>query len=249
MEPGGTGGKAQRGRGGAVALILATVLGTGAAQAGVSGRCAVPDTYLKFSAALDRTQGLIGRRRPVRVLMFGPELEPQSADNPGLEKALEARLPGSNFEVSRDRAPGLAEDDFERLRGTVAERKPDLVVWQVGARDAMALSDVEEFETVLDQVAAWTDAVGVDLVLMDPPFVPQVRHERIYRPYVSEIDETSRTEQVPLLRRYAAMQYWNLEREKRRGPMSDLAATRPCMTELLAEAISKAPGIAAAQKR
>jgi hypothetical protein len=218
----------------------------GAAQAGVSGRCAVPDTYLKLSAALDRTGDLIGRRRPVRILMFGPELDATHAGVPTLEGALETRLPGINFEVSGDRAPGLAEDDFDRLRETVAARAPDLVVWQVGVRDAQALSNVDDFETVLDQAAAWAEAVNVDLVLMDPPFIPQIGHERIYIPYVGEIGETSRTEQVPLLRRYAAMQYWNIEREKRRGPLSDLTAKQPCVTELLAEAITRATSVAAA---
>jgi hypothetical protein len=222
---------------------------TGAAEAGVSSRCAVPDIYLKFSATLDRTQDQIVRRQPVRILMFGPELGPQPVGVPSLEAALETRLPGSSFEVSRDRASGLAEDDLERLRETVAEQEPDLVVWQVGVRDALALSNVDDFQTVLDQAAAWAEAVGVDLVLMDPPFIPHVGHERIYSPYVGEIGETARTEQVPVLRRYAAMQYWNLEREKRRGPMSDLAAKQPCMTELLAEAISRAPGMAATPKK
>lgn len=207
----------------------------------------MPDAYLKFPVVLDRTEDLIGERRPVRILVLGSDALAVPGESP-LERALEQRLPGVNIQVSEAQSAGLAEEDFERLRTMVAARTPDLVIWQVGVRDALALNNLADFEDALGDANAWFEARGLDLVLVDPPFVPQVAHERIYVPYVGEIGEMARTDGVPVLRRYAAMQYWNIEREKKRGPLSDFAAKQPCLTELLAEAITRASRATAAQK-
>jgi acyl-CoA thioesterase I len=228
---------------GALILLLAAFWTPTPASAGVSEACAVPDSYLRFpEAALDRTEALVEDRRPVRVLLIGPELAASGAASPvpALERALERRFRGIEVSVFETQTAGLADQDFERLRNEVASRSIDLVVWQVGVPDALALSDVESFEEVLNRAADWAEGRGLDIVLVDPPFVPHVGHERIYRPYVGGIGEMSQTDGVPVLRRYAAMQYWNIEREKRRRPLSDFVAKQPCVAELLAEAIWRA---------
>ncbi|MGQ4273286.1 hypothetical protein [Terrihabitans sp. B22-R8] len=252
MESIGAGGSPHWIRSSAAALICGlAIMASAPTLAGVSDRCFVPDTYLKFPTILDRTEDLVGDRRPVRILILGADLPGRAHDRSGpspLVHALEQRLPGVKFQVLEVRTAGLAEEDFERLRSAVATTNPDLVIWQVGVRDALALNDVDDFESVLDQASAWVDARGLDLVLVDPPFVPQVAHERIYVPYVGEIGEMSRTDGVAVLRRYAAMQYWNIEREKRRAPLSDFTAKQPCVTELLAEAISRASVVATGKK-
>jgi hypothetical protein len=248
MEPSGTRGSSPRHRAsrvGALTLLagvlVSALLPAAPARAGIPDRCTVPDAYLKFPAMLDRTEALIGRKRPVRILVIGAEpSQAAMGAEPPLERALEQRLPGISIHVSEARSAGLADDDFEQLRTMVAAREPDLVIWQVGVRDALALNDLGEFESTLDEASAWVEGRGLDLVLVDPPFVPQVAHERIYVPYVGEIGEKSVADGVPVLRRYAAMQYWNIEREKRRSPLSEFTAKQPCMTELLAEAISRA---------
>lgn len=188
--------------------------------------------------ALERTESRISKDRRVRVVILGTPIAPSAGAHTPLEGALERRLPGINFEVVEAPSPGVAEDDFEWLRSLVSRNAPDLVIWQVGVRDAMAASDVEEFEEVLGEASAWIDRRGPDLILVDPPFVPDVPHERLYVPYVGEIGEMSREEGVPVLRRYAAMQY--LASEAARRPA---AAGRPrCMPELMAEAIVRAVG-------
>jgi hypothetical protein len=220
-------------------IAAATLLLPGPALAAVSEGCRVPDAYLAMPSALDRTRHLVRTKKPVRVMVIGPVLGPSRGARSLLESALESRLPGINFEIIQALSPGLASDDFMRLRSLIAERSPDLVIWQVGVRDAMAASDVEEFEDVLGAASDWVDAEGLDLVLIDPPFIPHVAHERIYIPYIGEISEVSRTERVPLLRRYAAMQY--LDAEADRASLADGAQPR-CMPELVAEAIVRAVG-------
>jgi hypothetical protein len=231
--------KARRRLTAALAVGLTALCGTPvlAGSITMSDRCRVPDTYLRFATALERTGWRIGHRSPVRIYMLGP-----LTSTARFETELERRLPGINVEVTGGQQAGLADDDFEMLRTAVARLQPDLVIWQVGVRDALASSDVGDFEGVLDEANTWLEHRGVDLVLMDPPFVPHIRHERIYTPYVGEIGLVSRTEGVPVLRRYAAMQYWSLQREKLRAPPLDARALQPCVNELLAEAISRAAG-------
>ena len=224
---------------GAAGLAAAFVLSAGGAHAAVTGRCALPDAYFNILGDLDRTERLVTGRRPVRIVVLGPVIGVGEGDKPVLERALEKRLPGINFEIIQALSPGLAEDDFEHLRSLVAASTPDLVIWQVGVRDAMASSDVDDFEEVLDRAAQWIEAQGPDLILVDPPFVPHVKHERIYVPYVGEIDAMSQSEGVPVMRRYAAMQHLNSVASQNRIAPSD-AVLNPCMPEIMAEAIGRA---------
>jgi acyl-CoA thioesterase-1 len=213
-----------------LAATLAPLCSQALAAAPTAPSCRVPDTFLDVSGELDRTEALVLRKRPVRVMMLGASGIPQEV----LEQALEKRMPGSSFDVDITQSPGLIAEDFDRLRTVVVQTAPDLVIWQVGVRDAMAASDVDDFEAMLDRASDWVGQNGPDLLLVDPPFVAQVPHERIYIPYVGEIAKVSRAELIPMLRRYASMQYLS---EKADRLSTD---QRPCVPELMAEAISRA---------
>lgn len=220
----------QRLRRAASVLGVLVAASSAAAMPAAPTACGVPDRLLLLSGELDRTEALVLRKRPVRVIMLGASGISQEK----LQSALERRLPGSSFDVDVALSPGLAEDDFASLRTLVVQSAPDLVIWQVGVRDAIAASDIDDFELLLDRASDWIGARGPDLLLVDPPFVPQVQHERIYIPYVGEIAKVSREELVPMLRRYASMQYL-AEKADRIS-----ADQRPCVPELMAEAISRA---------
>jgi acyl-CoA thioesterase-1 len=207
--------------------------------AAVEDGCRVPDSYLAMPRGLERTEQLVLNKKPVRVVVIGTPMWPISSSASPLERALESRLPGINFEIMQTLSLGLAQDDFEHIRALVREKAPDLLIWQVGTRDAMANSDVEKFEDTLGKASEWIESRGPDLILVDPPFVPHVRHERIYTPYIGEIGEMSRSEGVPVLRRYAAMQYLDAEADRFR--IADDKRPR-CVPELMAEAIVRAVG-------
>jgi hypothetical protein len=195
-------------------------------MAGSSAGCRVPDSYLNFPIELDRTERSLVLKRPVRVFMLGAAM----GEGPflPLESELEERLPRVDFQLTQAASTGGAEEDFETLRTVISRTSPDLVIWQVGVSDAIAASDLADFEATLDGASDWIEKQGPDLILVDPPFVPHVKHERIYVPYVGEIGETSRTEKVPLLRRYATMQYL---------ATGNAGAAATCVPEVLAEAI------------
>ena len=69
--------------------------------------CRVPDAFLDVSGELDRTESLVLRKRPVRVMMLGTG----GISHEILEKALEAREHSLLATV-----PAMLEKRFKRLR-------------------------------------------------------------------------------------------------------------------------------------
>lgn len=223
-----------------LALAGAGLLGIGAAVAQPgpdAAPCRVPDIFLKLDHGLDRTESRIDRAAPVRLLLVGPHLDdpaPGDASRPALEAELRRRLPGVALEVFEDgQAGGLARDNFDHIRAAVKRLAPDLVIWEVGVGDALAATDPQDFARTLEKAAEWLDRRGVDLVLIDPPFVPNVRHEQLYGRIVNEIlADRDRTNVVHL---YGATTYlFSSPSSAARGHSG-----RACLPVLVAEAIAR----------
>jgi len=227
-----------RGRAGALTALALVCLVVTPALAGVTAACRVPDPYLRFPTDLKRTERLIDMKRPIRILVVGPAIEGRPVierRHPHLARALRQRLPGVAFEVLDGwHGERIAEEDFDRLRGEVAETRPDLILWQVGTPDALASSDPEEFGGVLARAAQWAKDEGIDFVFIDPPYLPHVPHEPLYGKMVLAISTVSDEGRINLFRRYAAMQYLD------RAAIRPGAPHRHCISELLAEAIMRA---------
>ncbi len=224
-----------------LAITVAALSWAPAAWSATSKTCRVPDVYLTFQSDLQRTERLVDGKRPVRILVLGPEIGAplfSERKRSRLEQELSRRLPGVPVTIVDDGpASGTADTDFERIRAEVARTEPDLLIWQVGTSDALARSDPEDFGSVLNDAVKWLKERQIDLVLLDPPFVPNVDHEHIYWKIVGKIGEISDSEGVALFRRYAATQYLEVQQEKTGNPDAGSDQPRVCMPELLAEAI------------
>lgn len=226
---------------------LAAALLWGALSSGVlaavTGSCRVPEVFLTFDSELTRTERLVDRSAPVRILLIGPRPDQQALSDrkrTRLEVELNRRLPDIAFTIV-DEGPsqGLARDDFGRIRAAVERDPPDLIVWQVGAGDALAATDPDEFALTLEQAAQWLRGRDIDLVLVDPPFVPGVGHEHLYGRIVSQIDALSDRERMNVVQQYGATSYLSSSARPADGapPGHDV---RTCMPELIAEAIVRA---------
>jgi acyl-CoA thioesterase I len=230
---------------GILAGLIAAVCAALPARAELSAVCRVPDVYLTLSNPLDHTLKRIDHARGFTVLVIGPPIGEAGGDGvPGrLERELEKRLPHLPMSIRQTRgATGLAQDDFEAIRQAFSdgEGPPDLVIWQVGVTDAITAFDVQDFGDAVDGAREWIEARGVDVILIDPPFVPNVAHEKIYWSYVGEIGAVSEEEDVPVFRRYATTRYWDIERERAGRPAGGNDMSKPCVAEVVAEAISRA---------
>lgn len=215
----------------------------------MSRLCRVPEIFLTFDSDLKRTERLVDRSQPVRILLIGPQpdrLAMSQHKRSRLEVELNRRLPDIAFTIIEEGPqPGLAREDFQRIRSAIEEFEPDLVIWQVGTGDALAATDPEDFALTLEQAADYLKGRDIDLVLIDPPFVPNVPHEKLYGRIVDQIDAVSDQEKMNVVQQYAATNYLLTH------PVSPTPApvnggtpadqrTRLCMPELVAEAIVRA---------
>lgn len=218
--------------------------------------CRVPDVLLTFDSELKRTERLVDRSQPVRILLIGPQpdrLALSQHKRSRLEVELSRRLPKIAFTIIEEGPqPGLAREDFQRIRSAIEQYEPDLVIWQVGTGDALAATDPEDFAHTLERAADFLKGRDIDLVLIDPPFVPNVRHEQLYGRIVDQIDAVSDQEKMNVVQQYAATSYLLAQPYipppaigPAGPPLPDAPSpaeqkTRLCMPELVAEAIVRA---------
>ena len=159
---------------------------------------------------------------------------------------LERRFPGVDVAVKNDGVGGeLAAATLERLKREVVDWGADLVVWQVGANDALARTDPQTFIAVLREGVEWLLQRSVEIVLVNPQFFPRVAHESAYRAYVEGVEEVATGESIPLLRQYQAMQHWAEKGAGAAGAGRDGFSGEQgsaCVAEALAEAIARQIG-------
>ncbi|MFG1372077.1 hypothetical protein V5F32_07875 [Xanthobacter oligotrophicus] len=200
----------------------------------------MPEIFLAFDSDLTRTERLVDRSAPVRILLIGPQPDRQAFSDrkrTKLEVELNRRLPDIAFTIlDEGAAPGLARDDFGRIRGAVERLSPDLIIWQVGAGDALAATDPDDFARTLEQAADWLRGRDIDLVLIDPPFVANVSHEHLYGRIVKQIDAVSDRERMNVVQQYGATNYLSSAKDPAGAPKDG----RTCLPELVAEAIVRA---------
>ncbi|MHB2167858.1 hypothetical protein [Alsobacter sp. R-9] len=226
-----------------MSLVLAGLVAL-AAPAAAAPNCRVPEVYLKMPGELPRTVRLVDRGTPLRILVVGPRIGGPSLSErkrSRLLHELERRLPGTDVELIDEGRGGAvpAARSFEAMREEIARVKPDLVLWQVGTPDALQHADPEALGRTLVQAAEWLRSHAIDLILIDPPFVPNVGHETLYARIVGKIEQVSAQSNINLLRRYAATQH--LDQQRRRTAQSDATeAPQMCLPELVAEAITRA---------
>lgn len=206
----------------------------------ISGACRVPDIYLTFNSVLPRTERLISRADPVRILVIGAHAEPRLPavkKRPTLQSSLPSRLPDVPLTIiEATTVPATVAQDFRQLRVAVGEARPDLVIWNVGTGDVIAGTDGEAFEETLSEAVEWLQRQGIDLVLVDPPFLPEAREKNRYARIVQRIGELSDRQSLNVLRQNGATTYlFSSPQSGARGGIGVL-----CLPELLAEAIGRA---------
>lgn len=232
--------------------MAATPLPAHSASRPLSPECAVPDRLLTFPRALQPLEELLRQQATLKVLVVGlssvdasPSQEPRDPFSARLAAELERRFPGVEVVLKNEGIGGeLAAATVERMKREVVDWGPDLVVWQVGTNDAIARTDPQDFVSALREGVDWLAQRGVEVVLMNPQFFPRVAHEPAYQAYLEAVEEVATGENVPLLRRYEAMQHWSARQDAGPGPPAPDGLPlgdqgHSCVAEALAEAVAR----------
>jgi acyl-CoA thioesterase I len=95
-----------------------------------------------------------------------------------------------------------------RLEAALKERRPDLVIWQVGTNDAVKGGDEARFSSLLRQGIDAAQALGVEVVLVDQQYYPAIKDLDHYERFVGLVGATGAAEHVPVFSRYKLMKAW-----------------------------------------
>ncbi|HZB39034.1 MAG TPA: SGNH/GDSL hydrolase family protein [Beijerinckiaceae bacterium] len=186
-----------------------------AVDASLSPECRVPGSKLYTLAPLRAVKRALKESRAIHVLAIGSSStvgigasSPASAYPVRLEGELEKLFPGMEIEVTNRGLSGeVASGAAERMKNTIAEVEPDLVIWQVGTNDALARVDIDSFSQNLDDTIKWIMSHRIDVVLVDPQYTASLARDDHYGQIVKTIHDVARKDGVPLVLRYEAMRY------------------------------------------
>lgn len=180
--------------------------------------CEVPaDLLSPGDNTLEKVAAAVRDDRKLDVLVVGSGSSnlagpggPASAYPARLEASLRAKLPGVAVTVTtsiQQRRP--AEEVVETLRALVAERKPNLLIWQTGTVDAIRAVHPDDFRNALDEGITAVKAAGTDAMLINLQYSPRMETMLHASPYLDNIRAVAQQQDVPLLDRFSIMHHWN----------------------------------------
>jgi acyl-CoA thioesterase-1 len=224
----------------------------GGGESSLSPECRVPGSKLYTLAPLKAVKHALKENRPIQVLAIGSSStagigasSPLASYPMRLEGELEKLFPGVEIEVvNRGLSGEVASGAADRMKNTIAEVEPDLVIWQVGTNDALARVDIETFAQSLDETIRWIASHKIDVVLVDPQYTASLAKDDYYARIVKVIQEVAEKDRVPLVQRFEAMRYLSTQRvgggylARDQFHLNDLGYR--CMAEHVARAVTVA---------
>jgi lysophospholipase L1-like esterase len=176
--------------------------------------CLVAAERASVSSPLVRTARKLADGLPIKIVALGSSSTygfgastPANSYPSRLADEIAQHRPGQAIAVLNR---GLNNDEvaqtLNRLERDVIAENPDLILWQVGTNSLLRHLPLQTGE--LRKGLSRMKAIGSDVVLIDPQFVPAVIAAPDVERMVSRIAATAEAEQVGLFQRYALMRHW-----------------------------------------
>ncbi|HVQ72425.1 MAG TPA: SGNH/GDSL hydrolase family protein [Bradyrhizobium sp.] len=142
-----------------------------------------------------------------------------------------------------------APEMMKRLQTSVIDMHPDLVIWQVGTNAVLRNLDPGETAKLVEQGIMQLQAVGADVVLIDPQYSPRVNeHAESAGKMMTLLNKTAELRKVGIFPRFAVMKDWH---EKQAIPIENFVIADglhmsdwgyACFAQLLGDDIIKSVG-------
>ncbi|MGL5736479.1 MAG: SGNH/GDSL hydrolase family protein [Beijerinckiaceae bacterium] len=216
-------------RGGGLVLLLSLQLvafGAAVAQgqdaqggappiADAANPCVVPGATVASAAPLPHLASLLKEKKSIRVLAIGSSstagvgASSPNANYPNrLEIELEKTFKNLDFiMVNRGISGEIAETTAERLKIEVTVTKPDLVLWQVGTNDALSRIPASDFARIVSRTLRWIKTQNIDVVIVGMQYTKKLARDEHYKLIKDALKQAAEEVNVPLIKRYDAMQY------------------------------------------
>ena len=144
--------------------------------------CLPPKGGAKPMGSLPHVTNKLASGDPVTIIAFGSSstqgygtTSPEFTYPNRLAAQLHRHYPGADITVINAGKGGEdAPEMMKRLQDEVIDKKPDLVIWQVGTNAVLRNLDPGETAKLVEDGVARVQAAGADLVLVDPQYSPRV---------------------------------------------------------------------------
>lgn len=185
-------------------------------------------------------------RKRLRVLAIGStpiNVRDQTQGHYALvERMIESSIKGVDVEiVDRGVSGELARDGAERIKTEVALVDPDLVFWQVGVADALALTPADEMKTTLTRTVEWLKAHNVDVVLIGLRYQRSLAANEGFQRIRKVIRDVVRQQGILRIGHYESIEALDRVRRQQGDPTSELDLTDQgsnCLADFLSRALA-----------
>lgn len=159
----------------------------------------------------------LGDRQVFRIVAFGSSstrgtgATSRRSTYPARLQDLLQESPGGKLGVEVVNRGIDGEDIVEmmrRLDADILSRKPNLVIWQTGSNDSLRQVPLDLFKQDLRAGIAAIRAAGVELMVMEPQWCPDIELAEPTNRYLEAIHAVAQELNVPVIPRFELMQRW-----------------------------------------
>jgi lysophospholipase L1-like esterase len=211
----------------------------------------------KSIGSLPRVASKLASGQPVLIIAFGSSSTTgHGASSPDfrypdrLAAQLRRQYPAAEISVLiRGKGGEDAPEMMKRLQVEVLDMKPDLVIWQVGTNAVLRNLDPAETAHLVEDGVGRIQALGSDVVLVDPQYSPRVNeHAEGASKMVKLLGKVAELRHVGVFPRFEVMRDWH---EKQAIPMDTFVISDglhmndwgyACFAQLLGDDIIRSVG-------
>jgi lysophospholipase L1-like esterase len=219
--------------------------------------CLPPKGGARKMGSLPRVATKLAAGEPVLIIAFGSSstagygsTSPEFTYPNRLAAQLHRQYPTADITVvNRGQGGEDAPEMMRRLQTAVIDMKPDLVIWQVGTNAVLRNLDPNETAKMVEEGIARIQAVGADLVLVDPQYSPRVNERaESASQMVKLLNKVAELRHVGVFPRFEVMRDWH---EKQAIPMDNFVIADglhmndwgyACFAQLLGDDIIRSVG-------
>jgi lysophospholipase L1-like esterase len=219
--------------------------------------CLPPKGGSKSMGSLPHVASKLVAGQPVVIIAFGSSstagygaTSPEFNYPNRLAAQLRRQYPTADISVINAGKGGEdAPEMMKRLQTSVIDMHPDLVIWQVGTNAVLRNLDPGETAKLVEEGITRIQAVGADVVLIDPQYSPRVNeHAESAGKMMTLLNKTAELRKVGIFPRFAVMKDWH---EKQAIPIENFVIADglhmsdwgyACFAQLLGDDIIKSVG-------
>ena len=200
----------------AMAFVLAAAAAPWIEHRATADRCHVAGGIGGFTASLPHVAARLSAGEPLTIVALGSSstkgvgaTRPEYSYPSRLAVELHERFGTEVRVLNRGVGGDAMAAMLGRFEPDVIAAHPDLVIWQVGTNDVLRNDDTVDAAGILRDGIHQLKAAGIDVVLMDIQYAPEVVAHGGYHDMLHAIAAAGIAEGVPVFRRFQVMQSWD----------------------------------------